>query len=97
MTFAFRGYSKSVEAHICRSDRRETGNQMGKTEKPRRVPNPKNRKRKAKNGKSADCHGNKRQNGKTEIFLDKNRKNHLKDCQSCKTENPNAPLTGLIM
>ena len=34
---------------------------------------------------------------KPNFSLEKNRKNHLKDCQSCKTENPNASLTGLIM
>ena len=33
ITFALRCYSRSVEARNCRSDRRETGNQIGQTGK----------------------------------------------------------------
>ena len=33
ITFAFSGYSRSVEARNCRSDRRETGTQIGQIRK----------------------------------------------------------------
>ena len=37
----FRGHSKSVVAHNRRSERRETGTQIGRNRKPYRIPNPK--------------------------------------------------------
>ena len=46
ITFAFSGYPRSVEARNCRSDRRETGTQIGqigKNRKPYRISNLKTR------------------------------------------------------
>ena len=36
ITFAFSGYSKSVKARNCRSDRRETGTQIGQIGKKKK-------------------------------------------------------------
>ena len=97
---AFSGYSRSVEAHNCRSDRRETGTQIGhigkienrigyQIRKPVTIFRG-NRKPYANNRKSANR--NEHQNGKTEVFWHKNRKTDLKNSQNRKTENPNASL-----
>ena len=75
---AFSGYSRSVEAHNCRSDRRETGTQIGhigKTEnrfgyqirKPVTIFRGK-RNHMLNNGKSANR--SEHQNGKTEGFCE---------------------------
>ena len=75
---AFSGYSRSVEAHNCRSDRRETGTQIGhigKTEnrigyqirKPVTIFREK-RNHMLNNGKSANR--SEHQNGKTEGFCE---------------------------
>ena len=80
-----------MEARNCRSDRRETGTQIGqigKTENPL-VFFAKTENQMLKNGKSANR--NEHQNRKTEVFWRKNRKTDLKNSQNHKTENPNAP------
>ena len=84
----------AVEAHYCR---RETGNQIGKTEnhigyqiRKTACILAENRKPNAKKGKTGNR--NRHQNRKTEVFRCKNRKTDLKNGQNRKTENPNAPL-----
>ena len=75
---AFSGYSRSVEAHNCRSDRRETGTQIGhigktgnrfgyQIRKPVTIFRGK-RNHMLNNGKSANR--SEHQNGKTEGFCE---------------------------
>ena len=88
ITFAFSCYSRSVEARNCRSDRRETGTQIGqigKSENPL-IFFAKTENQMLKNGKSVN------QNRENEVFWHKNRKTDLKNSQNRKTENPSAPL-----
>ena len=102
----FRGYSRSVEALNCRSDREETRSQVGKTENHIGyqiweaigcccVFFNENRKLSAKkNGKSASR--NEHQNRKAEVFWHKTRLTDLKNSQNCKTENSNATLLYVV-
>ena len=92
ITFAFSGYSRSVEVCNCHSDGRQIGTQIGqmKTALDIKAKNPlvvlaKIKNQVLKNGKSANH--SEHQNQKSKVFWHKNRKtkNH-------KTENPNAPL-----
>ena len=82
ITFAFSGYSRSVEARNCRSDRRETGTQIGqigKSENPL-VFFAKTENQMLKNGKSENR--NEHQNRKTD----------LKSGQTAKPKIPMPPL-----
>ena len=91
----FRGYSRSVEVHHCRSDRGETGTQKEKSKttsdtksKNSLVVFYENRKPNAKKRKSAYEH----QNRKTGVFLaQKTEKIDLEKSQNRKTENPSTP------
>ena len=72
ITFAFSGYSRLVEARNCRSDRRETGTQIGQIRKIEnrigyqiRKPAGIFREKTLKNGISANR--NEHQNRKTEV------------------------------
>ena len=97
ITFAFSGYSRSVEPRNYRIDRRETGTQIGQIGKAKncigyQIRKPlvffaKTENQMLKNGKSANR--NEHQNWKTEVFWCKNRITDLKNSQ---TQNPNAPL-----
>ena len=76
ITFAFSGYSRSVETRNCRSDRRETGTQIGQIGKTEnridiKSENPlvffaKIENHMLKNGKSANYY--EHQNRKAEVF-----------------------------
>ena len=100
ITFAFSGYSRSVEARNCRSDRRETGTQIGqigKNRKPYRISNLKTRQyffaetenQMLKNGISANR--NEHQNRKNRSFWVQKPKNRSKNGQNRKTKNPMPP------
>ena len=94
ITFALRCYSRSVEARNCRSDRRETWNQIGQTGKTEnrngyQIFFVKTENQMLKNGKYANR--NEHENRETEVFWHKNRKTDLKNSQNRKTENPNVP------
>ena len=82
-----------MEARNCRSDRRETGTQIGqigKTENPLVFFAKTENQMLIRNGKSANH--NELQNRKTGVFWHKNRKTDLKHGQNRKIENPSAPL-----
>ena len=93
ITFAFSGYSRSVETRNCRSDHqiirnrnpnrsnRKTENRIRKTVSIFRE----NRKKKVKNGKSVNC--NEKKNEKPKFF---GTKTDLKNSQNRKTKGPNA-------
>ena len=81
ITFALRCYSRSVEARNCRSDRRETWNQIGQTGKTEnrngyQIFFVKTENQMLKNGKYANR--NEHENRETEVFWHKNRKTDLK-------------------
>ena len=92
ITFAFSWYSRSAEARNCRSDRRETGIQIGQIWKSENllIFFPKTENQILKNGKSVNR--NEHPNRETEVLWHKNRKTDLKNSQNRKTENPSAPL-----
>ena len=101
IAFTFSGYSRSVEACNCCSERRETRTQIGqrgKTENRIRViksENPlvffaKTENQMLKDRKSTNH--NEHQNRKTKVFKQKKRKTDLKKSQNRKTKNSNAPL-----
>ena len=101
ITFAFSCYSRSVEARNCRSDRRETGTQIGQIGKTEnrigyQIRKPvsifrENRKPNAKQRKIRKPAMNNKTE-KLKFFWHKNRKTDLKNSQNRKTENPSAPL-----
>ena len=99
ITFAFSGYSRSVEARNCRSDRRETGTQIGqigKNRKPYRISNLKTRQyfsRKPKTKCLKTENPPTAMNTKTEKpkFLGTKPKNRSKNGQNRKTKNPMPP------
>ena len=81
-----------MEARNCRSDRRETGTQIGqigKSENPL-VFFAKTENQMLKNGKSENR--NEHQNRKTEVFWHKDRKTDLKSGQTAKPKIPMPPL-----
>ena len=90
----FRGYFRSEEAHICCSDRNETGTQK---EKPKATSDAKsknllvffdeNRKLNAKKRKIRKTQWTPEP--KTNIFWHKNRKTDLKKIQNRYTKKPN--------
>ena len=83
ITFAFSCYSRSMEAHNCRSDRRETGTQLVQIGKPKTASNSKSENpliffaktenQMLKYGKSANR--NEHQNRKTDLENSQNSKN----------------------
>ena len=100
ISFAFSCYSGSVEARNCRSDRKETGTQIGqigKTEnhigyqirKPVGIFREK-RKPGAIKGKIRKLQWTPKPRNRS--FLAQKPKNRSKNSQNRKTENPNAPL-----
>ena len=105
ITFAFSCYSRSVEARNCRSDRRETGTQIGQIGKTEnrigyQIRKPvsifrENRKPNAKQRKIRKPAMNNKTE-KLKFFWHKNRKTDLKNSQNRKTENPNAPHNRLF-
>ena len=93
ITFAFSGYSRSVEARNCRSNRKETGTQIGQIGKIEnrigyqiRKPFIFRENRNQRDGKSANR--NDYQNRKTEVFWHKNRKTDLRNSQNQKSQCP---------
>ena len=96
--FVFSCYSRSVEARNCRSDRRETGTEIGQTGKTEnrigyQIFFVKTENQMLKDGKYANR--NEHLNRETDVFWNTNRKTDLKNSQNRKTENPNVPLLHL--
>mgnify|MGYP000229422192 CR=1 FL=1 len=85
-----------MEARNCRSDRRESGTEIGQIGKPKTASNiksenpliffAKTENQMLKNGKSANR--NEHQNRKTEVFCLKNRKTDLKIAKTAKPKIP---------
>ena len=98
--FSFSGYSRLVEVRSCRSDRRETGTQIGLIGKTENCIGYQSRKPVSIFCENRKPNAKKRKirkpqwppNRKNEVFWHKNRKTDLKRSQNCKTENPKSPL-----
>ena len=89
ITFAFSCCSRSVGARNCRSDRRETGTQIGQKSKYRIIFFTKTENQMLKYGKSANR--NENQNQKNRIFLAQKPKTDLKNSQNRKNRKSPCP------
>ena len=94
ITFAFSSYSRSVEARNCRSDRRETGTQIGQIRKTKNRIGYKIRKPVSIFCENRELNVKKRKirkpqwTPKPKFFWRKNRKTNLKNSQNRKSQCP---------